>query len=215
MSRDRRPGHCGARYRRPDVAPRLGRRGQRPERRASSAAFARAVVQQVPHRTAEPGQQRRDRARAGLCLRSDPPGPCAVWRRPARRNWRDDPRRSQRRKRRSCRSAASRRAKPWATTPASPRRATCGWRSSRSAMPTVSCAAGRVRACSQRRTARALPSLGRVSMDMVGIDLSAAPHLREGRLARSADTHLPRAAELSGLSQYELLTLAGLRLRRG
>ena len=59
-----------------------------------------------------------------------------------------------------------------------------------------------------------LPVVGRVSMDLTAIDVTAAPHLREGDWLR-ADYALPRAAEVSGLSQYELLTLAGARLRRG
>lgn len=57
-----------------------------------------------------------------------------------------------------------------------------------------------------------LPVLGRVSMDMTAIDITAAPHLREGDWVR-ADYALARAAEISGLSQYELLTLIGPRLR--
>ena len=58
-----------------------------------------------------------------------------------------------------------------------------------------------------------LPVIGRVSMDLTAIDVTAAPHLREGDWLR-AEYALPRAAEVSGLSQYELLTLAGARLRR-
>ena len=59
----------------------------------------------------------------------------------------------------------------------------------------------------------ALPVLGRISMDMTVIDLSAAPHLREGDwIALQYD--LPGAAATSGLSQYELLTLLGRRFVR-
>ncbi|MBP6556182.1 MAG: alanine racemase, partial [Novosphingobium sp.] len=47
-----------------------------------------------------------------------------------------------------------------------------------------------------------LPVLGRVSMDMTVIDLSAAPQLREGDWV-SADYDLPDAAAVTGLSQYE------------
>lgn len=58
-----------------------------------------------------------------------------------------------------------------------------------------------------------LPVLGRVSMDMTVIDLSAAPDLREGDWV-TADYALPQAAAISGLSQYELLTLMGRRFSR-
>lgn len=58
-----------------------------------------------------------------------------------------------------------------------------------------------------------LPVLGRVSMDMTVIDLSAAPDLREGDWV-VADYALPEAAAQSGLSQYELLTLLGRRFAR-
>lgn len=59
----------------------------------------------------------------------------------------------------------------------------------------------------------ALPVLGRVSMDMTVIDLSAAPQLREGDWIE-AEYALPAAAAASGLSQYELLTLLGRRFAR-
>ena len=58
-----------------------------------------------------------------------------------------------------------------------------------------------------------LPVLGRVSMDLTVIDLSAAPHLQEGDWL-GLDYHLPSAAAASGLSQYELLTLLGRRFTR-
>lgn len=64
-----------------------------------------------------------------------------------------------------------------------------------------------------RHEGRKLPVLGRVSMDMTVIDLSAAPDLREGDWVE-ADYALPEAAESSGLSQYELLTLLGCRFGR-
>lgn len=60
---------------------------------------------------------------------------------------------------------------------------------------------------------RVLPVLGRVSMDMTVIDLSAAPDLVEGDWVE-AEYALPRAAQRSGLSQYELLTLLGDRFAR-
>jgi alanine racemase len=58
-----------------------------------------------------------------------------------------------------------------------------------------------------------LPLLGRVSMDMVVVDCSAAPHLREGDWL-DLPYSLPEAAARCGLSQYELLTLLGRRFRR-
>ncbi|RYE51486.1 MAG: alanine racemase, partial [Rhizobiaceae bacterium] len=57
---------------------------------------------------------------------------------------------------------------------------------------------------------RTLPIIGRVSMDMVVVDCTAAPELREGDwLDLMYD--LPQAAEITGLSQYELLTSIGSR----
>lgn len=59
-----------------------------------------------------------------------------------------------------------------------------------------------------------LPLLGLVSMDMVVVDCSAAPDLREGDWL-DVPYHLPDAASRCGLSQYELLTTLGRRFRRG
>lgn len=59
----------------------------------------------------------------------------------------------------------------------------------------------------------ALPVLGRVSMDLVAIDVSTAPALREGDWL-TIDLDLPAAAAQSGLSQYELLTGFGRRFDR-
>ncbi len=59
----------------------------------------------------------------------------------------------------------------------------------------------------------AFPVIGRVSMDMTVIDLSAAPQLREGDWLDLAYS-LPESAEVTGLSQYELLTLLGRRFAR-
>lgn len=58
-----------------------------------------------------------------------------------------------------------------------------------------------------------LPVLGRVSMDMTVIDLTAAPQVGEGDWVM-AEYRLPEAAALSGLSQYELLTVLGRRFPR-
>ena len=60
---------------------------------------------------------------------------------------------------------------------------------------------------------RRLPILGKVSMDMVVIDLTAAPELAEGDWV-SVPYHLPDAAQQTGLSQYELLTVLGRRFDR-
>lgn len=59
----------------------------------------------------------------------------------------------------------------------------------------------------------ALPVIGRVSMDLTAVNLSAAPDLAEGDwLAFAYD--LPATSALSGLSQYELLTGLGARYDR-
>jgi len=55
-----------------------------------------------------------------------------------------------------------------------------------------------------------LPILGKVSMDMVVVDLSAAPHIGEGDWLQ-VPFDLPNAARESSLSQYELLTVLGSR----
>ncbi|MFU7528661.1 alanine racemase [Qipengyuania sp. ASV99] len=59
---------------------------------------------------------------------------------------------------------------------------------------------------------RALRLLGKVSMDMVVVDLAAAPDLGEGDWL-SVPYDLPDAAQQSAVSQYELLTTLGHRLR--
>ncbi|MGH6780489.1 MAG: alanine racemase [Sphingomonadaceae bacterium] len=58
-----------------------------------------------------------------------------------------------------------------------------------------------------------LPVLGRVSMDLLIIDVSAAPGLCEGDWV-SIGYDLPGASAVSGLSQYELLTGLGRRFDR-
>ena len=58
-----------------------------------------------------------------------------------------------------------------------------------------------------------MPVLGRVSMDMVAIDLSHAPDLSEGDWVDCV-YDLPTASVQSGLSQYELITGLGNRLSR-
>ena len=58
-----------------------------------------------------------------------------------------------------------------------------------------------------------LPLLGKVSMDMVVVDATAVAGLREGDWL-DVPYDLPQAAALTGLSQYELLTLLGKRFAR-
>ena len=58
-----------------------------------------------------------------------------------------------------------------------------------------------------------LPVLGRVSMDLAAIDVSAVPGLSEGDWV-DIDYDLPHASAASGLSQYELLTGLGARYDR-
>lgn len=60
---------------------------------------------------------------------------------------------------------------------------------------------------------RVLPFLGRVSMDLIAVDATAAPDLGEGDWV-TIDYDLPAAAAASGLSQYELLTGLGDRFER-
>jgi len=64
-----------------------------------------------------------------------------------------------------------------------------------------------------RAQGKRLPVLGRVSMDMTIIDLTESPDLREGDWVE-ADYDLTLSAAVSGLSQYELLTLLGRRFGR-
>jgi alanine racemase len=76
---------------------------------------------------------------------------------------------------------------------------------------------GYLRAWSGKGTLRCgeaeLPLLGKVSMDMVVVDLAEAPQLREGDWLDVA-YDLREASAASGLSQYELLTTLGRRFRR-
>lgn len=58
-----------------------------------------------------------------------------------------------------------------------------------------------------------LPLVGRVSMDLVTVDCSALPHLKEGDWV-ALDYDLPSASAASGLSQYELLTGLSDRFER-
>ncbi|KPL67611.1 alanine racemase [Erythrobacter sp. SG61-1L] len=60
---------------------------------------------------------------------------------------------------------------------------------------------------------RSLPLLGKISMDMIVIDLGNAPDLKEGDWV-DVPYSLPEGAILTGLSQYELLTVLGRRFAR-
>lgn len=60
---------------------------------------------------------------------------------------------------------------------------------------------------------RALPVIGRVSMDLTAIDVTTAPDLAEGDWV-ALDYALPGASAISGMSQYELLTGMGRRYDR-
>lgn len=76
---------------------------------------------------------------------------------------------------------------------------------------------GYLRSFSDRGAAYAggarLPVVGRVSMDLLAVDVSARPDLAEGEWV-DIDYRLPEAARQSGLSQYELLTGLGSRFDR-
>lgn len=60
---------------------------------------------------------------------------------------------------------------------------------------------------------RSIPVLGRVSMDLTIVDLTDCPECAEGDWL-TAEYDLLHAAQQSGLSQYELLTLMGKRYSR-
>ncbi|MBX3593194.1 alanine racemase [Sphingomonas sp.] len=76
---------------------------------------------------------------------------------------------------------------------------------------------GYLRCFSDRGLARAggvaVPVIGRVSMDLVAIDVSAAPDVAEGDWI-TIDYALPETAARTGLSQYELITGLGDRFDR-
>jgi alanine racemase len=85
------------------------------------------------------------------------------------------------------------------------------------AIVNIGYADGYLRGFSSQGTAlaggRALPVLGRVSMDLIAIGCDAAPGLKEGDWVE-LDYDLPTASKRSGLSQYELLTTLGDRFER-
>lgn len=58
-----------------------------------------------------------------------------------------------------------------------------------------------------------LPILGKISMDMIVVDLSNAPDLQVGDWVE-LPYYLPDAAQQTSVSQYELLTILGHRFRR-
>jgi len=61
---------------------------------------------------------------------------------------------------------------------------------------------------------RSLPILGKVSMDMVVVDLTPAPELSAGDWLQ-VPWDIANAAQQNALSPYEMLTVIGGRLRRG
>ncbi len=61
---------------------------------------------------------------------------------------------------------------------------------------------------------RRLPILGKVSMDMVVVDLTAAPELAAGEWLQ-VPWNIADAAQQNSLSPYEMLTVIGRRLRGG
>ncbi len=64
-----------------------------------------------------------------------------------------------------------------------------------------------------RSRGASLPVLGRVSMDLTAVDISAMPDVAEGDWI-AFEYALPEAAAISGVSQYELLTGLGRRADR-
>ncbi len=86
-----------------------------------------------------------------------------------------------------------------------------------SAIINIGYADGYFRGFSSKGSAHAdetlLPVIGRVSMDLVALDCSAAPGLVEGDWVE-IDYELRNSAQLSGMSQYELLTGLGSRFER-
>nr|WP_247711079.1 alanine racemase [Qipengyuania vesicularis] len=60
---------------------------------------------------------------------------------------------------------------------------------------------------------KVLPILGKVSMDMIVVDLAEAPNLAEGDWVE-LPYYLPYAARQTSVSQYELLTVLGHRFQR-
>lgn len=60
---------------------------------------------------------------------------------------------------------------------------------------------------------RVLPVIGRVSMDLISVDASTSTDLVEGDWVQ-IPYELPQASAVSGLSQYELLTVLGNRFER-
>ncbi|MDR7103255.1 alanine racemase [Croceicoccus sp. BE223] len=89
-------------------------------------------------------------------------------------------------------------------------------RDTRVAIVSLGYADGYLRTWSGKGTMRfgeaVLPVLGRVSMDMTAVDITGAPDIAEGDWI-SVDYDLPEASRISGLTQYELLTSLGHRLR--
>lgn len=61
-----------------------------------------------------------------------------------------------------------------------------------------------------------VPVIGRVSMDLTTLDVTAAPHLRAGDTVELLGSHLPvdEVADMAGTIGYEILTRLGRRYQR-
>lgn len=90
-------------------------------------------------------------------------------------------------------------------------------RETRIATLAIGYADGYFRGFSDKGTARlggnVLPVIGRVSMDLIIVDVTLAKELREGDMVQ-IDFDLATAAAASGMAQYELLTGLGARAER-
>ncbi len=92
------------------------------------------------------------------------------------------------------------------------------WRDTEAAIVNIGYADGYLRCFAATGSAlsaegASLPLIGRVSMDLIALDVSAAPGLSEGDWV-NLDYDLPTASAATGLSQYELLTGLSERFER-
>ena len=183
-----------------------------PANERAAARRSATLAGKVKAKRLQPRQQRRHLPRRGLCLRSHPAGPRALWRRAAARGGGPYPPGRAGRGARSSSAAGSRRATASAMAAPSPPSGRASWRSSTSAMPTAICAAFPSTGPGAGR--RRLRAGGRAGVDGPDRDLRSTTRRssREGDWVE-LDYDLPSAAAQSGLSQYELLTTPRLALR--